>query len=117
MLKKHVSSVLKNSVFPNTLIFSRKQKIFCPIHGSKTGEDFILKIIRHFSIKCAKQTSRLKWGLKWIIRQGKKKKWKLSSITIHLITLLDLYTGSVTGELIDRKSTRLNSSHVAISYA
>src|SRR5690625_2566851 len=100
MLKKHVSRALKSSAFPNMLIFSRKQKIFCPIHGSKTGEDFILKIIRHFSIKCAKQTSRLKWGLKWIIRQGKKRKWKLSSITIPLIMLLDLYTGSVTGELI-----------------
>src|SRR5690625_3840130 len=100
MLKKHVSRAWKSSAFPNMLIFSRKQKIFCPIHGSKTGEDFIFKIIRHFSIKCAKQASRLKLGLKWIIRQGKKKKWKLSSITIHLITLLDLYTGSVTGELI-----------------
>src|SRR5690625_277172 len=81
-------------------IFSMKQRIFYPIHGSKTEEDFILKTIRHSSIRCAKLTYQLKWGLKWTIHQVKRKKWKLLSIPTRLIMLLDLYTGSVTGELI-----------------
>src|SRR5690625_7107615 len=44
---------------------------------------------------------------------------QFTSITLPLLTptiLFNLITG-VSGAMIDRKSTRLNSSHVAISYA